>query len=175
VKRLLLLRHAKAVPGGAKIDDHGRALAERGRSDAPKMGRYMRKHEFVPQLVLCSTSKRTAETAELAFAELKDEQPRLEFLEALYLAEPEGILSVLRSRAGDVGSVCVVGHNPGLEACATVLAREPITRKEKDSFDAIEEKFPTGALAVLDFEIRRWRDLVTRTGKLAAFVRPRDL
>jgi phosphohistidine phosphatase len=174
VKRLLLLRHAKAVPGGAKIDDHGRALAERGRSDAPTMGRYMRKHAFVPELVLCSTSKRTVETAELAFAELRD-APDLEFLGALYLAEPEEILSVLRSRSGDAGSVCIVGHNPGLEASAGLLAREPIKRKEKDVLGQIEEKFPTCALAVLDFQITRWRDLAPRTGVLAAFVRPRDL
>jgi phosphohistidine phosphatase len=174
VKRLLLLRHAKAVPGGTKIDDHGRALAERGRSDAPKIGRYMRKRNLVPNLVLCSTSKRTIETAELAFADFP-ERPDLEFLDALYLAEPEAIVSLLRQRARDAKSVCVVGHNPGLEASAALLARDPIARKEKDAFDAIEEKFPTGALAVLDFEIRRWRELEPRSGALVEFVRPRDL
>jgi phosphohistidine phosphatase len=174
VKRLLLLRHAKAVPGGAKIDDHGRALAQRGRTDAPKIGRYIRKRDLVPNLILCSTSKRTSETAELAFADFP-EQPVMEFLDALYLAEPETIVSLLRQRARDAGSVCVVGHNPGLEASATLLARDPIARKEKDAFDAIEEKFPTGALAILDFEIRRWRELEPRSGALVEFVRPRDL
>jgi phosphohistidine phosphatase len=174
VKRLLLLRHAKAVPGGPKTDDHARALAERGRGDAPAVGRYMRKWDLVPGLVLCSTSKRTVETAELVFAEFRV-RPEIEYMAALYLAEPAQIVSILRKLPGDAKSVCVIGHNPGLEVCAGRLAREPVTRKERDIFDVIEEKFPTGALAVLDFDIDRWRDLAPETGALIDFVRPRDL
>ena len=174
MKRLLLLRHAKAVPGGTKVDDHGRTLSERGRSDAPKMGHYMREHRLAPELVLCSTSARTVETAALALGEFR-RSPATEFLETLYLAEPETIVALLRQLSDDTKSVCVIGHNPGLEECASMLAREPITRKEKDVFDQIEEKFPTCALAVLDFNVRRWRDLEPGTGALVEFVRPRDL
>jgi phosphohistidine phosphatase len=174
VKRLLLLRHAKAVPGGAKIDDHGRSLAERGRSDAPKMGHYMSERRLLPELVLCSTSARTVETAALALGEFR-KNPAVEYLEALYLAEPEAIVAMLQRLPDDAKSVCVIGHNPGLEECAATLARDPITRKEKDVFDQIEEKFPTCALVVLDLEARRWRDLEPGTGALVEFVRPRDL
>jgi phosphohistidine phosphatase len=174
VKRVLLLRHAKAVPGGSKADDRSRALAERGRLDAPKMGLYMRKHRLEPELVLCSTSKRTVETAELAFAGSRKE-PETHFVEALYLADPGVIFSILRALSDKIQSVCVIGHNPGLEECASALARDPITRREKDVYDLIEEKFPTCALAVLDFEIERWRDLHPGTGVLVEFVRPRDL
>ena len=39
----------------------------------------------------------------------------------------------------------------------------------------LEEKFPTAALAVLDFDIAKWRDLRPGEGKLADFVRPKDL
>ncbi len=174
MKRLLFLRHAKAVPGGAKLDDHGRALAERGRSDAPKMGRYISEHRLMPELVLCSSSQRTVETAELLFAEFR-KHPEVEYLELLYLAEPDAIFAMLRQRPDDAKSLCVIGHNPGLEDCARALARDPITRKEKDVLDQIEEKFPTCALAVLDFNVKRWRDLEPGTGALVAFVRPRDL
>ena len=48
-------------------------------------------------------------------------------------------------------------------------------RKERDRFDMIEEKFPTAALAVLDFDVDRWRDIAPGTGALVDFVRPRDL
>ena len=48
-------------------------------------------------------------------------------------------------------------------------------RKEKDRFDLIEEKFPTSALAVLDFDVTRWRDIAPGEGALKDFVRPRDL
>jgi phosphohistidine phosphatase len=174
VKRLLLLRHAKAVPGGAKVDDHGRELAARGRSDAPTMGRYMRKHDFVPDLVLCSTSKRTIETAELVFGEFR-EKPDTEFVEALYLAEADALIAAVRAVSDACESVCFVGHNPGMEVCAGILARDPVKRKEKDALDALEEKFPTCALAILDFDLKRWRDMEPGTGMLIDFVRPRDL
>jgi phosphohistidine phosphatase len=71
--------------------------------------------------------------------------------------------------------VMVIGHNPGLEELAALLAREPVRRKERERRDVLEEKFPTAALAVLDFEIDRWRDIQPGEGKLVDFVRPRDL
>ncbi len=69
----------------------------------------------------------------------------------------------------------MVGHNPGIEHAASLLARDPVRRKERDHFDAIEEKFPTGALAVLDFDVPGWRDIEAGEGMLVDFVRPRDL
>jgi phosphohistidine phosphatase len=174
VKRLLLLRHAKAVPGGHGIDDHARELAERGRSDAPAIGRYVQKHDFVPELVLCSTSARTVETAQLAFGEFR-KRPELALLEALYLAEPEAIIAITRRVPRKQDCICVVGHNPGLEVCASVLARDPVRRRERDYVEAIEEKFPTCALAVLDFDVDAWRDIALGKGKLVDFVRPKDL
>ena len=95
--------------------------------------------------------------------------------EPLYLAEPEVILSIVRLAPDKADSVMVVGHNPGLEQLATLLAREPVKRKERDRFDRIEEKFPTAALAVLEFDVPRWRDVAPGTGALRNFVRPRDL
>ncbi len=174
MKRLLLLRHAKAVPQDAGIDDHERALMARGREDAPKLGHYIQKSGYAPDLILASTARRTAQTVELVIDELGGTQ-RIDYLEALYLAEPEVILSIVRLAPDTVKSLLVVGHNPGMEQVATHLAREPVKRKERDRFDLIEEKFPTAALAVLDFDVTRWRDLVPGTGALKDFVRPRDL
>jgi phosphohistidine phosphatase len=174
VKRLLLLRHAKAVPGGAGIEDHERALMPRGRDDAARMGRYIARNGFTPEIVLASTSARTTETVEEASAHLAG-TARVDYLEPLYLAEPEVILSIVRLAPDKVESVMVVGHNPGLEQVATLLAREPVKRRERDRFDLLEEKFPTAALAVLEFDVARWRDVAAGEGALRDFVRPRDI
>jgi phosphohistidine phosphatase len=147
---------------------------ERGRDDAPKIGRYIQKEGYGPDLILSSTSQRTRETVELVSDELSGKR-RVDYLEALYLAEPEVMLSIIRLAPDKMKSVMVVGHNPGLEQVASLLAREPVKRKERDRFDLIEEKFPTAALAVLDFDVERWRDAVPGTGALVDFVRPRDL
>jgi phosphohistidine phosphatase len=62
-----------------------------------------------------------------------------------------------------------------MEDCTATLAREPVRRKERARHEALEEKFPTCALAILDFDIGRWRDVAPSSGKLVDFVRPRDL
>jgi phosphohistidine phosphatase len=69
----------------------------------------------------------------------------------------------------------IVGHNPGLEQCAAILAREPVRPREQHRHDVMEEKFPTAALAVLDFDIAGWNQLSPGDGRLVDFVRPADL
>lgn len=134
----------------------------------------MKKHRLEPDLICASTSRRTVETVELVTEALKA-RFETEYLTALYLAEPETIIAVIQSAPAKVASLCIVGHNPGMEQAASILAREPVRAKERDYFDAIEEKFPTAALAVLDFEVKSWRDIEPGTGALIDFVRPRDL
>jgi phosphohistidine phosphatase len=102
-------------------------------------------------------------------------QAQIEYREALYLAPVAKIIAAVHGAAPQLKSLMIVGHNPGLEDCATRLAREPVRRKERARHEALEEKFPTSALAILDFDVKRWRDVVEGTGKLVDFVRPRDL
>jgi phosphohistidine phosphatase len=174
LKRLLLLRHAKTVPANPGIEDHERELLERGRNDVPQVGAYMAAKAYLPDLILSSTARRTVETVELLSAKLPRSQ-HVEYTDRLYLAGQKEMLAVIRSVATSVANLLVVGHNPGMEQLATALSRQPVKRKERDRFDQIEEKFPTCALAVLDFAVARWRDVAPGKGELIDFVRPRDL
>jgi phosphohistidine phosphatase len=173
MKQLLLLRHAKAVTdrtGG----DHGRALAPRGRRAAPLMGRAMRTRGLVPGRVLCSAATRTKETWQLAEPELKA-KPQVEFTEAIYLAPWAMIVKTVRETPDDVQTLLVIGHNPGIEDCAAALLNASAGGAELTRREAMAEKFPTGALAVLDCDIARWKDMAPGTAALADFLRPRDL
>ncbi len=172
MRRLLLLRHAKAEPGSAEQEDHDRSLTERGLADAAAMARYLRKQGYSAARILCSTSLRTVQTVEpvLALAPAP-----VEYRPALYLAPPGRILAMAQDAADTDEALMIVGHNPGLEQCAALLAREPVKPREQHRHDVMEEKFPTAALAVLDFSIPHWKQLSPGTGKLVDFVRPRDL
>lgn len=110
----------------------------------------------------------------MVFAEF-EKKPRTEFVEALYLAQAEAILGVLRGTSRKQDSICIVGHNPGLEVFAGVVAREPVWKQERGYYDALEEKFPTCALVVLDFEMDDWRAIHPGRGVLVDFMRPKDL
>ena len=174
MKRLYILRHAKAAPGEPGQDDHARALTLRGVADAEQVARYLQKNGAEFDRVLVSTSARTVQTADLVMRAL-EAPPRADYRDALYLAEAGKILAMIQGLPARTGTVMVIGHNPGLEELATFLAREPVRRKERERRDVLEEKFPTCALAVLDFDIERWRDIQPGEGELVDFVRPRDL
>ena len=62
-----------------------------------------------------------------------------------------------------------------MEDCAADLARKPGGRDEAARRERLREKFPTCALAALEFEIADWPALESASGALTAFVRPRDL
>ena len=172
MKRLFLLRHAKAQPADGSMEDFDRTLMLAGMQDASAMARYLRSSDYQAELILCSAAVRTTQTAELVLHELGSE---IEYRDNLYLADAAKIVAAVRGAPASVSSLMIVGHNPGLEASATLLAREPVRRKERARHEALEEKFPTCALAVLDFDVGRWRDVSQGTGKLAEFVRPKDL
>ncbi len=172
LKRLFLLRHAKAQPADGSVEDYDRTLMLSGMQDGAAMARYLRKADYRVDTIICSAAARTTQTAELVLHELTAE---IDYRENLYLADPARILAAVRAMPASVSSLMVVGHNPGLEECATLLAREPVRRKERARHEALEEKFPTCALAILDFDVGRWRDVAQNSGKLVDFVRPRDL
>jgi phosphohistidine phosphatase len=172
MKRLLLLRHAKAAAGSSNAGDHGRPLNGRGRVDAPRLGILMQHRRYLPDLVLCSTAIRTQETWQRVAPEL-DHAPETRFLDELYLAPWKTIANVIRNGGGAARTVLVVGHNPGLEECAKQLSREPQSDDEIARARALAEKFPTCALAVLDFDVAAWREIAG--GGLHDFVRPKDI
>lgn len=172
LKRLFLLRHAKAQPADGGNEDFDRTLMLSGMQDAAAMARYLRKSDYRIEKILCSSSARTTQTAELVLQQLTAE---VEYRENLYLAEPARILAAVRAAPASVCALMVVGHNPGLEESAALLAREPVRRKERARHEALEEKFPTCALAILDFDVGRWRDVMQGTGRLVDFVRPKDI
>jgi phosphohistidine phosphatase len=171
VKRLLLLRHGKAE--GAASDDRKRALIPRGKTDSARMGRFLHEDAYSPDLILCSDSTRTRQTVDAVLPELQA-KPEVKYLAELYLAEPELVLSLVRRANDKLGSLMVVGHNPGLEQCALALAAVPLEKKMRKRYDVMDEKFPTCALAVIDFDVGKWRDVTPGCGDLDAFVRPKD-
>src|SRR4029079_744372 len=66
--RLILLRHAKS--DWPDVPDRDRPLAKRGRRDAPKIGRWLREHGYLPDTVICSDARRTRQTWDRVAREL---------------------------------------------------------------------------------------------------------
>lgn len=169
MRRLLLLRHAKAV-APSREDDFGRVLTERGRGDAKKMGAFIAGRRLSPDRAIYSGAARTRQTFEIFAAE----QPapiEAEEQNALYEASRFLIIGLLRELPSRARTHLVVGHNPGMADIASLLAGEggAIDRLR------LASKFPTCALAVIAFDRPDWSDLGQGVGRLELFVTPADL
>ena len=175
MRRLLLLRHAKSDwAAGKGGDDHERPLSARGRKAAPRIGAYMRDKGYIPNLVLCSTARRTRETLDLLMPFLSP-LPKVRYGRELYLAEWPALLEQVHAVPKSSASLLVIGHNPGLERLAVALALQPQSPGEQARAERMAEKFSAGALAVFDIATRDWRVVEAGEGRLIDFVRPKDL
>jgi len=172
VKRLYILRHAKAVPAEDADDDSARELAARGHADATHLGEWLVEHGHHPDHALCSTARRTVETWQDVSQAFKP-APKVEFLGTLYLASASVILAEIRKAKSD--SLMVIGHNPGLESLALHLVRRPKSEKDKERARKLAEGMPTCALAIFDFDVETWKELTPAEGELVKFLRPKDL
>lgn len=165
---LALLRHAKSSWDASDIDDFDRPLNDRGRNAAPLMGAALKELNFNPDLILCSSAKRTRET--LALIEPSIKRAPVAFDDQLYLTSQETLYSRLKEVPIGVNRVLMIGHNPGMHGLALFLTGTG----DAKSISRLEDKFPTAALAVFSFEQAVWRDLLPATGRLEAFITPRD-
>lgn len=169
MKHVYLLRHAKSSWDDASLADFDRPLADRGRDAAPRMGEYMKAEGLIPDAVLTSGAQRALETWDLVRPSIGEPVSRVE--NNLYMASPDLIFSWLRMLQDDVSSVLLIGHNPGFEELAIRLAGDG----KKKALKRIRKKYPTGALAVIRFDVEQWSGIAWGGAYLERFVRPKDL
>lgn len=165
-----VLRHAKAASQGP--DDHSRPLTARGTRQATDVGAYLAGDPLaaapVPALVLSSSARRAVQTAELVISELG---PGVELVveRALYGADADDVVEIIRGVAGDAPSVMVVGHNPTVHELALLL----LDAEDYAGRARIEHGFPTAALAVAAVPADSWPRLSLGTGTLLELRTPR--
>ncbi|MGW6985516.1 SixA phosphatase family protein [Streptomyces sp. NPDC054932] len=163
--RLMLVRHAKAVPKHA-AEDFERSLSDRGHADAPETGRWLAESGFEPHLVLCSPARRTRQTWQLIAPALPDVPPTV-YDDRLYNAAPNVLATVLAERGAGLGRLMLVGHNTGIHELATALCGTG----PPELLERLREGLPTSGVVVVDLP-GGWADLNPGDGHLTAFWAP---
>lgn len=166
--RLMLLRHAKAIHSAAYADIE-RPLIQKGLEGAALVGHYIANQKLTPHHALVSSARRTRETWEIIKQYTGETLPH--FDSNLYLASPESILTEIRKTGCGSSTLLVIGHNPGLALLASALvgAGSVPLRQEMHS------RFPTSALAVMEFDGNDWAEIELHKGTLIYFVYPKLL
>jgi phosphohistidine phosphatase len=145
MRTLLLLRHAKSSWKQPELKDHDRPLNKRGKREAPLVGKYLKEHDLVPDLILSSTARRARDTAQAA-AEESGYEGEIEYNQDLYLSDTACCLDILQRLPDSVQRVLLVGHNPDMDDFLALLTE-------------VNEHMGTAALAQIDLPISSWHEL----------------
>ena len=136
--------------------DHDRPLAKRGRRQAPDAGRWLAVNVESIDLAVVSTARRARTTWDLVSDEL-EKPPETRHDAAAYAASVSELLDIVRDLDEALGTVVLVGHNPGIEDLAETLTGHSVP-------------MPTSALAVVELTtiwdgVGRVRGLLRAAGR----------
>jgi phosphohistidine phosphatase len=173
MKTLTLLRHAKSDWGDATQRDFDRPLNGRGERAAALMGTWARREGLRFDAIIASPAARVKGTL-ARFAESHGDRSEPGWDQRLYLASAATIADVIADADDSWDSLLLVGHNPGLEEFILDHVADDGASRLRDD---VAEKFPTAAIAVLEFDMANWAALADgRSARtLRHFIRPRDL
>lgn len=163
--RLILTRHAKSDWSGGTQRDFERPLNARGRVETRLVGEWLLSRGYLPDKIIASAARRTAETAEHLAAMLGTDEP-IDLRETLYQTDKEALIAALQAETAQ--TILVVNHNPTIAHLANALLHDrPCHTRFVD--------YPTGATAVIDFALAGWADLAPGSGALRDFAVPDEL
>lgn len=152
---LLLLRHAQAERGSAKLDED-RRLTDDGRDDANRLGPVLATSGFVPDVVVASPARRAVETATTVTESIRLPSA-VELDEGLYRGGADGFAGVLCRLPAAARCALVVGHDPTISGMVERLTGTAVG-------------LPPGGLAALSIEVGEWAR-IRRDGPSATLLR----
>jgi len=162
MKSVLFLRHGKSDWDAPFDHDHERPLAKRGRKAAKLVGQYLAHIQSIPDGIVSSTALRARDTVALASESGSWSAPIRE-TQVLYGASPEQLLKVIQAEADETERLMLVGHEPTWSESIGLL------------IGSANIRFPTAAVARVDFDVLSWSGVKFGHGELIWLVPPKML
>jgi phosphohistidine phosphatase len=162
VKRLIIVRHAKAEKAAARGGDFDRLLAPRGEADAVEMGRRLARGKVHPDAIVSSPAARTLATGRLIARELDFPWDEIQAVKSAYLADAGTWLDLVRELPSSAETALIVGHNPGVSELAQTLVRD------------FTQDLPTAAVVSIDLPTDTWAGVRRGTGSLRSYDYPKN-
>lgn len=155
MKRIVIVRHAKAVPHGYD-DDFNRELRNSGKIDADLISKELKRQNIFPDTIISSTANRALTTAEIYAENLGYEKSNIRKVDDIYegLTDSE-FMEIIHTLPNESKTVFFFGHNPDFHQFVQYL----LTR--------FNQEMPTCATVGIDFDVQQWDKVMPRTGILA--------
>jgi len=158
MKKLLLVRHAKAVHDDS-YSDFERPLKHSGMRDTTIMAERIESAGAVPQVLISSPSLRTLATANILSEHLSLHKPTED--KRIYDASQQSLLYVISDFPDNHNFVGLVGHNPGIGQVLYYLTGEI-------------RDVPPGAVILIEFDLANWSDVASKSGAVVYYDTPED-
>lgn len=161
MKRVIIVRHAKAVPYGYD-DDFIRDLRDRGKNDAKLVSEELKTLGIKPDAMISSPARRAIKTARIFAEHLGFEKKNIREVAEIY----EGLttsefVELIQSLDDDLQTVFFFGHNPDFHIFTGNLLKN------------YHDDMPTCATVGIDFPVETWKLVEARTGKNAFRLTPK--
>lgn len=164
MKTLYLIRHAKSSWDDLDLTDLERPLNERGRKDAPRMGKRLKEKNVFPDLMLTSPAIRAFETCKIIAKILGYSEEKVKTDTRLYHASEDQLLKVIQEIQDlndDEEVVFIFGHNPGLTDFANSLLNQTI------------DNIPTCGVIGAKVRVKSWKETKFGSGEMKFFDFPK--
>jgi len=160
-RTLILIRHAKSSWADPLQSDFDRPLNERGKAEAPEMGKVLDKIGIKPDLIISGTAKRTRQTAKRIAAEVGYDTEHFKWEEKLYHCISSVFEEVINDIPGNIKTVFIIAHNPGITDFVNHL-----------SPDFIIDNMPTCGVVGMHMEAEEWSNFSIEKRKVFLFEYP---
>jgi len=157
---LILFRHAKSDWNAEYTSDHDRPLAHRGVRAAKTMGNFLAAIGKVPELAMTSSAKRARDTLDLASRQGSWGCPIM-IKPEIYESDTDSLMTLLHSIENKPRSLLITGHEPTFSEMTGRL------------IGGANIRFPSGAMARIDFQAESWQQVEFGSGELRWLVPPK--
>ncbi len=161
MKTLYLVRHAKSSWDNPSLSDFERPLNDRGKRDAPEIGKRLLNKGIMPELMLSSPAQRALTTCRLIAKVIGYPDQKIATDSAIYHAGESALLRIVQQTSDEYRSLMLFGHNPGFTDFANELANTDIYN------------IPTCGVFVCSFEVDKWQEIRFGNGQLLFFDYPK--
>ena len=141
--------------------DFDRPLNDRGKDEAPAMGKRLKKMGISPDLIISSSAKRTRQTAKRIAGEVGYDADDIKWEEKLYHCTPSVFEEVIYGIPDRVKTVFIVAHNPGITDFVNQL-----------SPDFVIDNMPTCGIAGAEVDAKEWNSFATAKRKVILYEYP---
>jgi phosphohistidine phosphatase len=160
-RTLVMIRHAKSSWANPLQSDYERPLNDRGKEQAPAMGKKLKSLDIIPDLIVSSTAKRTRQTAKKIAEAVGYDIENIKWEEKLYHCIPAVFEEVIYELKDKIRTVFIVAHNPGITEFVNQL-----------SHDFRIDDMPTCAVAAAHIDTKEWSSFTTAQKKVFLFEYP---